>query len=336
MNTVNNNESLLSRYSDYRSVQLDNVAKELGEANERTVTGKYTSDLSSHPKTFQKVSQLNGVIASKKQAKEDIEVNRSDLHCAGEALKEINDLVQQAQVIALQGASNNEPTVMFSLAKEVNDLKTRVANISNRQNFEGDYIFGGYKNDQKPFVEGTRLTDPADPSSLPINTLIFSGADYDNNQKAFMIEEDMIEADFPPNQFFKDLYESLDKLSLHLQNGSTAEITSEDVKDPVNGNMVSVPGDIEKLKGFLNTNQGNMGSLARVEKELNARHKIATNRITEVTDMISEATDISLDKAITEQTKKQNVYNMLNEVNSYIEYKSQENIDTIFRYAIRA
>lgn len=316
-----NSAGIPASYNDYRLSQLNNASRELDVTNERLETGKYHSNLLDKPKVYHAVSQYNVSIADSKQNIESIKTNTKSLENNSFALQQVSEIITQAKVAGLAGVdAGNDPITMTKLSYDVQSLKDRLLRVANTQDSDGNYIFGDFKNDQVPFtVNGSGALD-------------FNGKDYDNNQKSVWIGAEELKIDFPPNAFFRDLYDTLDKLSINLGNQSVDGITTYSVQDPNDPTKkISVPGNLEKLKDSFNANLLNKGSVDRMVKELDSRSKIEVNRVSQMQENISQLTDITYQQAITEKSQKQMVYDHLLQAQTDMFINNHHNMGTISR-----
>lgn len=293
--------SIESSYGGYYVSQMLESQKEVERARLRTVEGLNHFDLTTDPQAYQQVSQLNGALYDSNQAIGTIKTFELDTKTQYQALENINEIM--IQTIAIPGQSQAYGADLSQLARQVNSLQNSLVQAANTQDLAGKYIFGGYKNDQPPFQVVT---------SGSTNTLQFNGVDYDNNQKVGPIENETLSIDFPPNQFFKDLYATLDQLSQHLNN------------------KTSVVPDIANINKSLDEVRKHMVNAGETLKKLEVQSNIKAKRVLDLKNQISNIKDMPLSQSITDQDSKKRTSDVL--LISYNDMMKSENerMRTIF------
>lgn len=135
---------------------LAGIQRQLGEQarlNEKMVSGKRFNLPSDNPSAFQQSVNFQHVMTVLKGGKSAIEIGKFRLQASMEALSQIQDLLNRAQVVATQqanaGVSNSERQIA---ASEVQRLLDEAMNLANAT-WQGEPLFAGTKIGSAPFVK---------------------------------------------------------------------------------------------------------------------------------------------------------------------------------------
>ncbi|TVZ38544.1 flagellar hook-associated protein 3 FlgL [Alteromonadaceae bacterium 2753L.S.0a.02] len=144
------------------SLQIFNIAnKGIADANEAMIhtqeqlsTGVRVLNPSDDPVASTKIMQLSTDLSNIQQYRKNIDLAENNLVLEESNLKSISNLLQRIQELAVQAGntatlSTNE---YAALASEVDARLDELVNLLNSQNSNGDFIFGGYKSKNAPFV----------------------------------------------------------------------------------------------------------------------------------------------------------------------------------------
>jgi len=144
------------------TLQIFNIAnKGMADANrsmirtqEQLSSGLRVLNPSDDPVASTKIMQLSSEISNIEQYRKNINIAENNLVLEESSITSVSNLLQRIQELAVQAGntatlSTNEYS---ALASEVDARLDEMENILNSQNANGDYIFGGYKSTQAPFV----------------------------------------------------------------------------------------------------------------------------------------------------------------------------------------
>ena len=144
------------------SNQIFNIANNsIAEANQALIrtqeqmsTGQRVLNPSDDPVASTKIMSITKDLADITQFQRNIEAARNNLVLEESILNGVNNIIVRMQELAIQAGntatmSDNE---YRSLASEVDARLDELQNLMNTQNANGDYIFGGFKSTQEPFV----------------------------------------------------------------------------------------------------------------------------------------------------------------------------------------
>ncbi len=144
------------------SNQIFNIAtNSLADANqavmttqEQLSTGRRVLTPSDDPVASTKILSITNELAGVEQFRRNIDAAKNNLVLEESILKGVTNIIQRMQELAIQAGntatlSENE---YISLSNEVDSRLDELSNLLNSQNANGDYIFGGYKSSEEPFV----------------------------------------------------------------------------------------------------------------------------------------------------------------------------------------
>lgn len=196
------------------------------------------------------------------------------------ALSEVSTLTQQAYTLAIQGASDTvDQATRESIASQVEDLRTRLADLGNSTGSNGQYIFGGHLTDAKPFKDsGGTLSYSGDNG--PIFVEIRSG--------------ERMQANFSnADQLFGDIYDQLTSLASNLRSGNVQVISDQ---------------NIGQLKSLVNNVSSVRGSIGSKMQEVQSQKTANQRRIDDLTTGISNLEDIDLSEVYVKYSSAQVAY----------------------------
>jgi len=196
------------------------------------------------------------------------------------ALTEMGDLLNQANVLAIQGASSTIDTnTAQSLANQVSDLQAKLIRLGNTQGSQGQYIFAGQKSDIKPFsVTGTTVTFAGDTNS--IRAEVRSGEYMEINDPGV-------------SSVVTDIYDKLETLKSNLQSQNVIAISDQSLKD------------LKLMKDQVTGLRAVIGSRMQTTETLTNDN---TRRIDEFTKEISDHEDVDLAEAFVRYSQTETAY----------------------------
>ncbi|WP_434577714.1 flagellar hook-associated protein FlgL [Thermoanaerobacterium thermosaccharolyticum] len=147
---VTNNMLVMNFMSDYNS-NLERLQKDQNMLS----TGKKVSKPSDDPVAVANILKIKTEIARNDAYTKNTDDAKSWLSLTDTALGQIGDLLQSARELAVQGSNGTlTPNNMQSIAAQVDQIKQQLIQVGNTQ-YNGRYIFAGYKTDTKPFSDSS-------------------------------------------------------------------------------------------------------------------------------------------------------------------------------------
>lgn len=116
-------------------------------------TGEKVSKPSDDPVAVASILRIKTEIARNNAYTKNTDDAKSWLSLTDTALGQIGDMLQNARELAVQGSNGTlTQSDMQNLAAQVDQLKQQIIQVGNTQ-YNGRYIFAGYKTDTKPFSD---------------------------------------------------------------------------------------------------------------------------------------------------------------------------------------
>ncbi|MFU0782860.1 MAG: flagellar hook-associated protein FlgL [Thermoanaerobacterium thermosaccharolyticum] len=148
---VTNNMLVMNFMSDYNS-NLERLQKDQNMLS----TGKKVSKPSDDPVAVANILKIKTEIARNDAYTKNTNDAKSWLSLTDTALGQIGDLLQSARDLAVQGSNGTlTQSDMQSIAAQVDQIKQQLIQVGNTQ-YNGRYIFAGYKTNRKPFSDTNR------------------------------------------------------------------------------------------------------------------------------------------------------------------------------------
>lgn len=135
--------------------------QQLAQTQESLATGKRINRPSDDPVGASKVLRLNESIDKLEQYKRNNDLMVGNLEQQEVVLRNINESVQRARVLAIQvGSGVNTPADRKAIAEEISQIRNEVFDLMNTQNADGEYIFSGYQSQSQAYE-----FDPTSPDN---------------------------------------------------------------------------------------------------------------------------------------------------------------------------
>ncbi len=133
---------------------MANASQAVAQTQEQMSSGKRVMTAADDPVAATKIMQLNGELASIEQYNKNIDIAKNNLVLEETILSNVNQLMTRMQELAVRGGNTATLTTSqyTALAQEVDSRLDELQNLMNSQNSNGDYIFGGFKSKDEPFV----------------------------------------------------------------------------------------------------------------------------------------------------------------------------------------
>ncbi len=124
----------------------------LARLQDQLASGKQLRRPSDDPAAVARALALRRNIAESDQYLRNIEVARGWLGATDAALEQATDIIERATSLAIKGASGTLGAAeMAAIAEEADELLHSLLQVANGKHGD-EYIFGGYVQDQEPFV----------------------------------------------------------------------------------------------------------------------------------------------------------------------------------------
>ncbi|WP_434564566.1 flagellar hook-associated protein FlgL [Thermoanaerobacterium thermosaccharolyticum] len=147
---VTNNMLVMNFMNDYNN-NLERLQKDQNMLS----TGKKISKPSDDPVAVANTLKIKTEMARNDAYTKNTDDAKSWLSLTDTALGQIGDLLQSARDLAVQGSNGTlTQSDMQSIAAQVDQIKQQLIQIGNTQ-YNGRYIFAGYKTDTKPFSDSS-------------------------------------------------------------------------------------------------------------------------------------------------------------------------------------
>lgn len=159
--------------STYRLMQtnLDRITNNLQEMREQGATGLKLNKASDDPGAIRPVLTTRTQISRTDRYLETMEVSLDKMQAVDGHLSSIENIMQRAKELAISAvnaAMSNED--LSTIADEISEIKQQLLDSANAT-IDGKYIFSGYEESTKPFVENpaydSALYDETDSTTWP-------------------------------------------------------------------------------------------------------------------------------------------------------------------------
>ncbi len=249
-------------------------------AQQQVTTGKAFTNASENPLNAQLSINTRHLKARFEQFDKNLRAAKDYLGNSEQAMSEINSLINQANVYAIQGASSAIDTQSAqSLADQIGLLQDKLLQIANRQGSGGQYVFAGQKSDAKPFVKSGTVAQ-FNGDDLPVMAEIRS-AEYMRTNVAGV------------GAFVTGLYDALETLKTNVASQNIIQISDSD--------LVAIKNYQTQATGFRGEIGARLQTVAGLSTE-NAR------RLDDLTAEIGDLEEVDLTEAMVRYQQAQNAY----------------------------
>lgn len=138
---------------------MADVSESVMNTQEQMSTGKRVLTPADDPVASTRILQLTDELSNIDQYMKNIDIAQNNIALEEALLNNVTGIVQRMQELAVAAGNTASLTAneYRAMASEVSTRLDELVNVLNTQNANGDYIFGGYKSSDKPFV-GDSLT----------------------------------------------------------------------------------------------------------------------------------------------------------------------------------
>lgn len=251
-------------------------------ASEQLATQKRINRPSDDPEGSKIVLNFREALGRMEQYRRNIEVVNRNYTTTESILMEMNDLLQRAKEISIQGNNGTQDeTSRVALAEEVQQLQQQLLVLSNTK-VNGNFIFSGVKTDTQPYT-----LDPGQPAATPVAT--FNGST--TLQSIAINEASTMDTQLNGEEIFLgdggpdtvDVFQTLANLEVALRDGNTDEA------DPV-----GIPQMIDDLDIAIQQTLGNVTSIGSKINRLDRSRDQLLSQESSFKDFISQIEDVDV------------------------------------------
>ena len=277
--------------------QLNDLAVRQNRLQNQAATGQRIQSPEDDPAAMSRVLDLQAEARSVGQYRSNIASLREQAQSTYEVMRGLKQVSDRAGELAILADGTKSPEDLRNYATEITELIKHAAQLANTQ-FRGDYLLGGTRNDQPPFVstenanrqitavsyqgnENVAENEIAEGVTVSAQTL---GANASGSGPRGLISDSRFGADF---------FNHLISFQNHLLAGDTASIASTD--------RSQLAADEENL---LVQVSGNGVLQARLE----ATEATAAQRAGSMQVMVSKEVDVDLSQVLVRLNQTQTAY----------------------------
>ncbi len=277
--------------------QLNDLAVRQNRLQNQAATGQRIQSPEDDPAGMRRVLDLQSEARSVGQYRRNIASLREHAQSTYEVMRGLKQVSDRAGELAILADGTKSPADLRNYATEITELIKRAAQLANTQ-FRGDYLLGGTRNNQPPFVSTQNASGQV------------TAVTYQGNQSVAeneIAEGVIVSAQSPganasgsgsrglitDSRFGADFFNHLISLQNHLLAADTASIAGTD--------RPSLAADEENL---LVQVSGNGVLQARLE----ATEAIAAQRAGSLEVMVSREVDVDLSEVLVRLNQTQTAY----------------------------
>ncbi len=273
--------STQQQYASLKNPLLD-LQGEMLTLQQRISTGKRVQVASDDPFASISIMIFRSAKGLSTQHLNTAKAARTTMAYAESSLGEMESLMKRAKVLAIQGANSaTDQDSRQVMVSEIRTIQSRLVELGNSQDQNGNYLFAGQLSKTKPFVPSF-----ADPTQLNYNG--------DTNQQYVEVGPGMtVQQNVILNQQMTVAFDALEDLAVRLSAGDLSGISG-----------VSL-AEIDSSMSGLRLVRGNVG--AAMNQMENAA-EMAQKRIDQFIEQISEQEDADMTETITDLQNTQTAY----------------------------
>lgn len=264
---------------DFFSQMVSKTEASYVDSQRRITTGKQVEQPSDNPAGAAVAVKARNLRASLDQYATNITTAKSFLTFSDTNLGSVNDLLNQANSIALKGANaTNSTDALKAMATQIQTLQDNLVGYANTQAPDGQYIFAGQSTKTKPYaVSNGKLVYSGDKNDVT--------AEFDPGRTM------TVNAKTSP--LFEDIYAALESLKNNLNQGQIQSISANSLKD------------IQNSTSSVGSIRSDLGSkLQAISEASNSQSR----RKIDLTSTISDVEDVDMSKAITDYQQASTAY----------------------------
>jgi flagellar hook-associated protein 3 FlgL len=277
--------SPLSASSQSFLVGLDQIEQREQQAQTELTSGLKINVVSDAPDEISTLLQTRSDLAQAQQINSNLGLVTTEANTAQTALQNAVSLVEQAQSLGTQGASDlASSNTTQNVADQLGTVLQQLVGLANT-NVGGRYIFSGDSDQQTPYSIDLTQTDPVSAYQGTAATRQIQASD--GSQFAVSLNAQTI---FDSPDATQNVFTSINNLRQALLNNSGASAVS------------SAIGDVQTADTYLNQQLAFYGN---VQDEVSSASNDAQNNITQLKTQLSGIQDADEAAAITQLTEGQ-------------------------------
>lgn len=284
-------------YSAQLQRQLAALSTKQNELQIKAASGQRIQRPEDDPTAVQKVLDLQGEARSVQAYQKNIDQMLDYSNTAFGSIKALKQSADRAGEIATLADGTKSPVELATYAKEVDQMIEQAVQNSNAK-FQGDYLFGGTKTSQPPFVatkdssgriisvayQGNTSTASSEISEGLTASAQTLGSNTSGSGPSGLLKD---------SRNGTDLFQHLIDLRNNLESGNTAAIAS-----------TSLP-DLTKDEDSFISHYGSVGAL---QSRLQSTKSILSNRTSGLQSQVSNEGDADIAQTLVELSQARNAY----------------------------
>ena len=284
-------------FSNGLAAQLNVLANRQNRLQNQAATGQRVQLPEDDPAAIRRILDLQNESRALQQYRGNIGTLQEQSNASYDMVKKLKQISDRAGELAILADGTKSPLELKTYATEVSNLIQQAAQYTNARH-RGDYLFGGTKSDQPPFVatldasgrvtgvtyQGNTSVPQAEIAQGVTVSVLTAGANTTGAGPQGLITDSRTGADF-----FKHLIDLQD----HLLAGDTQAISNQD------------QGRLAKDEDNFLFHVGTAGS---VQHRLEDSSAIAANRTQSLETLVSKEADADLAQTLVHLSQTQNAY----------------------------
>jgi flagellar hook-associated protein 3 FlgL len=263
---------------------LQTIMQRQAQLEQYASTGVKVSNPGDNPVAAQQILHLKSITVANEQYARNITTGTSILTVTESAMSSLGDQIVRAKELALSMANGtNNSSSRSAAVNELTQLKSQVIALGNTE-FNGKFIFGGFKNDTAPFDAAGAFTGTNDDLKVEIAQGSFVPVTYSG--------EKLISGGNPPGSTGTDIIGIFDDLIDAVTAGDSDAIRSQlDKLDNAQGQVLTARSDIGSRMNRLTS-----------ASSINDDMKLS------ITKVLSDIQDVDYAQVISDLSKQQTAF----------------------------
>lgn len=259
---------------------LQTIRERQDQLEQYASTGVKVSAPGDDPTTAQQILHLKSLSAASDQYTRNITNATSVLTMSDSAMSGMGDVLVRAKEVALSMANDtNSSDSRTAALNELTQLKDQLITLGNTQ-FNGKYIFAGFKNDTPPFDAAGTFSGSGNPITMEVS------------------QDAKVQVNYPGDKLLSgagggtNVMQIFDNLTIALTAGSTAGVQAE------LSNLDSANSQILAARSVVGSSANRLASIGSVNDD----QKLTTTKV------MSGLQDVDYLQVVSDLTKQQTAY----------------------------
>ncbi|MCO5296665.1 MAG: flagellar hook-associated protein FlgL [Fimbriimonadaceae bacterium] len=266
------------QYDRYSSQIASSQARYM-EAQMRVSTGKRINKPSDDPSGVSTILNVKTLQAATKQYAKNVQTAKGVLGFTESALSEAATMTRRAYELTLSAAnSTTTQPARDAMIQEIEQMQRNLVDLANTQGPKGEYVFGGQKNDARPFT-------------VTGSTLVYNGDSGDILVETGAVETMTVNSKGDP--LFTNAYAELESLKADLSGGNIPALSGVHV------------GAIQDVLNQIQQERGVVGAKLQTVDDLTSRY---TRMQDDFTKHIADVEEVDVDQAIVQYRLAETAY----------------------------